>query len=220
MVDEVLDTVDGLILSAGGDVDPVRYGQDASPEVGGVDRARDVWELALLRAALDRGMPVLGICRGVQLINVAFGGTLVQHLPAVSELGHKDDARPVDDVHVVHVDPRSHLARVMGTTDFVQGRVGVNSMHHQAVDVVGEGLRAAAVAEDGTIEAIESVDGLPVFGVQWHPELLGAHPPQRRLMEWLIDGAAAHGRRRAVASSGNGNGNGVVPTPSDEPLLG
>ena len=86
----------------------------------------------------------------------------------------------------------------MGTTDFVEARVGVNSMHHQAVDRVGDGLRAAARAEDGTIEAVESAAGLPVFGVQWHPELLMAHPPQRRLLQWLVDHAAARARRTAA----------------------
>ncbi|MDQ2650788.1 MAG: gamma-glutamyl-gamma-aminobutyrate hydrolase family protein [Actinomycetota bacterium] len=181
---EALAGCHGLLLTGGGDVDPTRYGAEAHPEVYGVDPRRDAWELALLSAT---DLPVLGICRGSQLINVAAGGTLVQHLPDHTDVVHRDRERDREYVHEVDVTPVSRLHAVLG-----HRRVGVNSLHHQAVDRVGAGLQVVATATDGTIEAVESTGDRQVLAVQWHPELLAEREPHRSLFTWLIAAADAH----------------------------
>ena len=153
-LDAVLEVLDGLLLSGGGDVGPGRYGAEPLPEVAGVSEARDHWELLLADGARRRGLPTLGICRGAQLLNVAHGGTLVQHLPRHTDLAHRVADRPAEVVHDVVVDTTSRLAEVLGTVE-----LGVNSLHHQAVEVVGDGLRPVAWAPDGTIEAVEGAGG-------------------------------------------------------------
>jgi putative glutamine amidotransferase len=173
--------VDGLLLTGGGDVDPACYGAAPVPEVYGVDPRRDAFEAALVVAAARASLPVLGICRGSQILNVALGGTLHQHVPAVT--GHDHCLRDLayELVHDVSVARHSLLAATVGSDD-----VGVNSLHHQAVDRVGAGLRIVAWAEDGIVEGIES-DGFGRFlGVQWHPELLTDHAPHARLFRWLV----------------------------------
>lgn len=170
--------LDGLVLSGGGDVDPTRYGQAPAPEVAGVDVARDAWELALVAAAPPT-LPVLAICRGMQVLNVARGGTLVQHVP-----GHSERSRKLEVVHDVEIVPDTRLALVTGAQ-----RLGVNTLHHQAVDALGTGLRVAAHAPDGTVEAVEAADGSPVLGVQWHPELLQDRRRQELLFRWVVDAA-------------------------------
>lgn len=171
-VDDLLDAVDGIIVTGGGDVDPARYGEAAAPETDGVDERRDEFDLALWRRILDRRMPALGICRGVQVLNVAFGGTLHQHLP---------EHRLGDGLHPVTVEPSSRLAAVLGTTS-----IEANSLHHQAVARVGEGLRVTATSAEGGVEALE-VDGHPeVLAVQWHPELLRHVPAQLALFDDLV----------------------------------
>jgi putative glutamine amidotransferase len=177
----VVASLDALVLSGGGDVDPSLYGQIAVPEVDGLDAGRDAYELALLGAALTLGIPVLGICRGAQLINVARGGTLVQHLPGVTELSHREKDRVAEAVHTVDVAPDSFLATVTGSTV-----LGVNSLHHQAVDRVGAGLRVVGRAPDGVVEAIESAGPERLLGVQWHPELLVEDAAHVALFEWLV----------------------------------
>ena len=175
--------IDALLLTGGGDVDPAWYGSLPSPDLGKVDAARDGWEIALVRAAAARGLPVLGICRGAQLLNVAMGGTLEQHLPDVTDLRHCVDERCAEAVHDVHIGARSGLGAVVGTEV-----LGVNSLHHQAVADVGEGLVAVAWAEDGTVEAVEAAggdDNARMLGVQWHPELLTAMPGHGALFRWL-----------------------------------
>jgi putative glutamine amidotransferase len=179
-VDASLAGIDGLVLSGGGDVDPARYGEVAVPEVGGVVAARDEWELALVRAALAVDLPVLAICRGSQVLTVATGGTLIQHLPAVSALDHDVTHRERDAVHDVRLEPGSALARIVGVDV-----VGVNSMHHQAAAGLGDGLRAVGWTADGVVEAVE-VPGRPVIGVQWHPEHLVHMAPQRALFAWVV----------------------------------
>jgi len=176
---ETLFGLDGLLLTGGGDVDPKCYGQLRSNEIGGVDEERDVWELRLVLHAFRLSLPVLGICRGCQVLNVAFGGTLIQHLPARTSLPHLVLERE-RVAHMVRIEPGSQLARIEGKPN-----IGVNSIHHQAVDSVGEGLLAAAWAEDGTIEAIERPD-YPLIGVQWHPENLLDHASHSKLFEWLV----------------------------------
>jgi putative glutamine amidotransferase len=179
MAGVMLDGLDALLLSGGGDVDPGCYDQTAVAEVTGVDRSRDLWELELARMALKGELPTLAICRGAQVLNVACGGTLVQHLPAVTRLVHRDAEREQSLVHDVELDPASRLAALVSRTV-----VGTNTIHHQAVAEVGAGLKAVGWSEDGTIEAVESTTGRAI-GVQWHPERLTTHETHRRLFEWL-----------------------------------
>jgi len=190
---DVLSCLDGVLFTGGGDVDPARYGAVASPHVDGVDPARDAYEIALAEQAAAAGMPMLGVCRGAQVINIAFGGTLIQHLPDVSDLSHRERDRWAEPVHPVRVSQDSRLAEVVE-----RELVGVNSLHHQAVDVVGRGLRAVGWAGDGTIEAIEGLGPLRVLGVQWHPELLSAEPGHDALFGWLSR-EAAHARTLEAA---------------------
>jgi putative glutamine amidotransferase len=166
-VAEALAQLDGLMLSGGGDIDPARYGAPAAPETGSVREERDTAEFALLAAALSLRLPVLGICRGMQVINVARGGSLHQHLPAV--VGH-DGHAPVPGAfgsHPVRVAPGSRLAGILG-----RDRADVPTHHHQAVDRLGQGLTAVAWTEDGIIEGFEldPAESPFVLGVQWHPE--------------------------------------------------
>ncbi len=187
----LLDGIDGLVLSGGGDVDPRLYG--AAPETGlDVKPARDRFELALLGAARERRMPVLAICRGAQLVNVARGGTL-RSLRADPELrrGHRRLRG-----HPVELVPDSSLARLLGTDRLPR----VVSYHGQAVDRPGEGLRIVGRAGDGVVEAVELAPGAAQFwlvGVQWHPELSPRARLQRRLFTALVEAAATY---RADAS--------------------
>ncbi|MDQ1427731.1 MAG: putative glutamine amidotransferase [Acidimicrobiaceae bacterium] len=187
---EMLSSLDGLLLTGGGDVAAWYFGQEDGPEACGVDPARDAWELALLAAAGATGVPVLGICRGAQLLNVAAGGTLIPHLPAVTPVAHRVTERDREAVHTVEIEPASLLARVLG----IRAPIGVNSLHHQAVGQVAQGFRPVAWSPDGMIEAIESCER-PQLGVQWHPELLTARRDQAELFGWLARQAAA---RRAA----------------------
>jgi putative glutamine amidotransferase len=190
--EEVLSGLDGLLLTGGGDVAASCYGADPAPEAYGVDAARDAWELALVAAARAAGLPILGLCRGAQVLNVAAGGTLVQHLPVGTDESHKQYERDCEIVHPVEVDRASLLAAITGRRAF-----GVNTLHHQAVAEVGSSLRPVAWAPDGVIEAVESVDGRPLLGVQWHPELLTDQPPHDLLFAWLAQAAAD--RQGAIA---------------------
>ncbi|MFJ8899456.1 gamma-glutamyl-gamma-aminobutyrate hydrolase family protein [Streptomyces sp. NPDC102370] len=151
--------LDGLVVAGGPDVEPVRYGAEPDPRTGPPARARDAWELALIRAALDRRVPLLGICRGMQLLNVALGGTLVQHIDGHAEVPGTFGRHPVKPV------PGTRYA------DAVPEETSVPTYHHQAVDRLGTGLIPSAYAEDGTVEAVERPDGHWVVGVQWHPEM-------------------------------------------------
>jgi len=191
--EEVLSGLDGLLLTGGGDVAASWYGEDPAPEAYGVDAARDGWELALVAAARAAGLPILGVCRGAQVLNVAAGGTVIQHLPVGTDESHKQYERDGETVHPVEVDPTSLLAAITGPRAF-----GVNTLHHQAVADVGSGLRPVAWAPDGVIEAVESVDDRLLLGVQWHPELLTHQPPHDRLFAWLAQAAAD--RRGATVS--------------------
>lgn len=166
--DEVLDLLDGLILAGGADVDPVTYGADPHPQTAGTVPERDRFEIALARRALQRDLPVLGICRGMQLLNVACGGTLHQHLP--DSHGHEDHRRSPgsfdDSDHDVRLEPGSLAARAAG-----EQRHATKSHHHQGLDVLGEGLRVTGRAElDDLPEAIEAPGRRFALGVQWHPE--------------------------------------------------
>lgn len=156
-----LASLDGLLLSGGRDVNPARYGQERDSRTAEPDEKRDDFETGLLLDSLSRSMPILAICRGMQLLNVALGGTLHQHIEA-HEVRTKDPSEPV---HAVEVSAGTELRRA-----FERACVRVNSRHHQAIDRMGAGLTVSAVAGDGTIEAIEYSGAPFVIGVQWHPE--------------------------------------------------
>ncbi|HET9214560.1 MAG TPA: gamma-glutamyl-gamma-aminobutyrate hydrolase family protein [Gaiellaceae bacterium] len=163
-LEETLDVLDGLLLSGGSDLDPETYGADAHPETNGVRPERDRAELALLEAALARDMPVLAVCRGSQVLNVARGGDLVQHLPEV--VGH-DRHKHTPGVFA------DHDVEVLGGTrlhELVGDHAPVKSHHHQGFGTIGEGLRESARADDGTVEALEAPDRRFALGVLWHPE--------------------------------------------------
>jgi putative glutamine amidotransferase len=163
-VAETLDALDGIVFSGGSDLDPELYGHDPHPATFGVHANRDRAELALLGAAIERDMPVLAICRGSQVLNVALGGDLVQHLPeVVGDEKHKHTPGVFAD-HDVTVEPDSRLGRLLGD------RAPVKSHHHQGFGRLGEGLREAAWAEDGTLEALEAPQRRFALGVLWHPE--------------------------------------------------
>jgi gamma-glutamyl-gamma-aminobutyrate hydrolase PuuD len=183
-VEETLDALDGLILSGGSDLGP---GQEAHPETNGVVPERDSAELALLTAALVRDLPVLAICRGSQVLNVALGGDLVQHLPdSVGDETHKHSPGSFSD-HEIEVVPDERLYPILGE------RVAVKSHHHQGIGRVGDGLRVAAVADDGTVEAVWKPDSRFAVGVLWHPEA----GEDARLFDELVEQAAAyHADRR------------------------
>jgi putative glutamine amidotransferase len=187
-VDEILSHFDGLVFTGGGDVDPDRYGAERAPESGGIDSERDEAEIDLLEGAVALGMPILAVCRGIQILNVARGGSLVQHLPNITSEPHLVIDRRTEQVHAVRLDPASELSRIVGADS-----LGVNTLHHQAVDRVGAGLRAVAWAEDGTIEALED-DTHQLIAVQWHPEQLPQEFEQVRLFEWLLDRARCYRR--------------------------
>jgi putative glutamine amidotransferase len=194
-VDDLLARLDGVVLSGGGDVDPVHYGGDsAHPAVERIDAERDTFELAIARAVADRGVPSLSICRGCQVLNVALGGTLHEHLPDV--VGDSVAHRPSGDEHVRHaveIEPGSHLAGVMNTSSS-----SPVSSHHQAPDRVPPLLRVVARAADGTVEALE-LPGHPwLVAVQWHPEMSAAEDSeQQRIFDRLV-GAAKERRARAL----------------------
>ncbi|HEY9854642.1 MAG TPA: gamma-glutamyl-gamma-aminobutyrate hydrolase family protein [Stenomitos sp.] len=164
---EVLEGLDGLLLSGGEDVDPRYYGEEAIAELGTIDAHRDTQELPLAKAAAERQMPILAICRGVQLLNVALGGTLYQDLAAQhpGALQHVQELPVHESAHRVQLAPDSLVGRLAGSPG-----MAVNTFHHQAVKDLAPGFRATAWAEDGVIEAIEGAQGWTV-GVQWHPEL-------------------------------------------------
>jgi putative glutamine amidotransferase len=163
---ELAERIDAVVVNGGTDVDPARYGAAAAPTTNEPDVRRDTFEFGLVRAALQSELPVLGICRGMQLVNVELGGSLIQDVATVTELPHYV-VEPYDEpVHPIEIDADSVLARAMP-----ERGAGVNSVHHQGVDRLGAGLRPVAHAPDGTIEAIEDGSGR-VLGVQWHPEFL------------------------------------------------
>jgi gamma-glutamyl-gamma-aminobutyrate hydrolase PuuD len=181
-VEETLEALDGLLLSGGSDLDPELYDQEAHDETVGVHEERDRAELALLEAALKRDMPVLAICRGSQVLNVARGGDLVQHLPdVVGDEKHRHTLGVFAD-HEVTVEDGTRLASLLGD------RAPVKSHHHQGIGRIGEGLRVAAHAEDGTVEAVEDPSRRMALGVLWHPEA----GEDARLFDELVREAAQY----------------------------
>ncbi len=177
----LVERLDGLLLSGGTDVAPDRYGATPGPHLWPLSPERDEFELALVRAAIGRRLPILGSCRGIQLLNVHFGGTLIAHLPPDSGEAHSSKAYPrYVGRHEVIMEPGSTMADLYGSSAMV------NSYHHQGLDRVGEGLIATARARDGVVEAVEHAD-LPIIGVQWHPETMRFQEP---IWDWFVKAAA------------------------------
>ena len=175
---EAASLCDALLLTGGSDVDPFLYAEEPAPEVAGVDRGRDLSEMACVTDARTRGVRIFGICRGAQLLNVAFGGSLVQDLPSAGFTGHSDEVRWDRPVHGIDAKPDSLAAAAL------DGLTEVNSLHHQAVKDVGADLTATAWSADGVIEAVEA-DGL--LGVQWHPERMFHNEPRHLAgFRWLV----------------------------------
>ena len=198
---ELLARFDGLLLAGGGDIEPARYGAADHPAQYGMDPDRDELELELATTAVAMGVPVLGICRGVQLLNVAFGGTLIQHLPdGDGQIAHRDEAKQT--MHDVEVERGSRLAEALGQT-----RATCRSHHHQGLDRIGDGFRPVAWAPDGLVEGIERDQGWTV-GVLWHPEsTAAADPVQHRLLRAFVDVASRRGQafwRRSAEPVGFG----------------
>jgi len=187
-IPEALDVVEALILPGGGDIDPAHYGGVRHEANYGISAERDGFEMALARVALARSLPVLCICRGMQLVNVALGGDLVAHIPDHYGNGviHRNEGlKPVQ--HDVRIEPGSRLAGLLAATELT-----VHSVHHQAVGRLGKGLRPVAWAPDGVIEAFESTQHPFLIGVQWHPELAAlGDARQRRMFEALLARPAA-----------------------------
>jgi putative glutamine amidotransferase len=203
-IDTLLERVDGVCLPGGPDLQPSTYGEQPHPQLGPIEPRVDAVELQLVRAADRRKLPVLGICRGMQVLNVARGGTLHQHLPDVvgdpqSPPSGAADHHPIQHrqvehgsvtTHRVDIAPRSRVRRALGGP-----RLEVNSFHHQAVCTLGQDLVATAWAPDGTIEAVEGPGGRLVLGVQWHAEGLEAHAP---LFDLLISAAVGDTEERVA----------------------
>jgi putative glutamine amidotransferase len=186
----LLDRLDGICLSGGPDLDPAAYGARAHEQLGPTEPQLDRFELELARAADSVGMPLLGICRGAQALNVARGGTLHQHVE-----GHRQTELATQPVHAVRIAPRSRASRVLKTRATM-----VNSFHHQAVDELGEDLVVTAWAPDGTIEAIEDRRHPFLLAVQWHAETLVDTPSQLALFRALVEAASGRGALGTLAA--------------------
>jgi putative glutamine amidotransferase len=178
---EMVAHLDGLVLTGGADVEPEHYDQEPDENLGATEPDRDAWEMALLAAARAKDIPVLAICRGLQLVNVVFGGTLRQHVELEEGAGH-----PQWDVDGHQTTHQVNLVEGTLTSALFPHEIGVNSLHHQVVEEVGEGLIVSAKASDGEVEGLETPDG-KILAVQWHPELLKKPDPT---FVWLVDEAS------------------------------
>ncbi len=192
-ISPLLDRLSGVLLSGGPDLDPAAYGRAAHPELGRTEPQLDVFEVQLAREADARGLPILGICRGAQALNIARGGTLHQHLPEITDgsIVHRQSQPGSQATHEVRIAPSSGLAAVVGCP-----RMDVNSFHHQSVERLGEHLHAVAWAKDGVIEGIEGREESLVLGVQWHAETLVDDPAQLALFRHLVAASEERERKR------------------------
>ena len=196
----IIRSLDGLLLSGGSDLNPGYYGEEPAPELNSTLPERDAFEMALVGLALRRGIPVFGICRGMQILNVALGGTLYQDLPSQWEgdvLKHRQVTPKWQPTHEVEVREGAYIAEVMG-----REVVKVNSYHHQGIKDMAEGLVVAGRSSDGVVEAVEARDLSEswLLGVQWHAEAMrGAGPQQERLFEAHVSAAERHALREAAA---------------------
>lgn len=181
---ELLSRADGLILTGGADVDPARYGEEMQSCCGSISPERDSIDYKLIRIALEMKLPILAICRGMQILNCYFGGTLYQDIGEQygKELFHPNYSIPRSDAHMMKYVTGSHLREVIG-----QDESWVNSRHHQAVKKLADCMAPAAYAPDGLLEAMEPKDGSPILAIQWHPESLEERlPEQKNLFAWLM----------------------------------
>jgi len=189
LLDELLDTLDGLLFTGGEDIHPSFYDEVVEERCGRIDQERDRFELELAEAALDRQIPILGICRGIQLLNVVLGGSLYQDLsyrPGTFPHHLSPGEKRYEPVHRVNLQPESHLAKVFGTL-----ALDVTSTHHQLLKDVAPGLKAVAFADDGVVEGVEAEDYPFLLAVQWHPErMIGKHPEQLALFRALVQAAS------------------------------
>lgn len=186
----IFERLDGLCLSGGVDVGPTHYGEVPEPGLGRVDAARDDTELKVARWALEKDLPVIGICRGIQLLNVAAGGSLYQDLPSQFSEAHVHDYTPGESpwerpTHSVRIADDSALSQILGTRE-----LAINSFHHQAVKQAAPGFRAVAWAEDGVVEGIEDPERRFALGIQWHPEgMFRTDPGARRIFAAFVEAA-------------------------------
>jgi putative glutamine amidotransferase len=192
---QVLDMADGLLLAGGVDVAPALFGEEPHPRLGKVDAERDAAEMILAKRALEIGIPLLAICRGIQVLNVAAGGTLYQDIASQSPHTLKHDcfypAHPRDHIaHTVAIEPESRLSAIMGQGAVPPCGVPVNSLHHQSIEDLGSGLQIVAKAPDGVVEAAEGTGDAWVVAVQWHPEELPARPDMRALFHAFVEAAS------------------------------
>lgn len=173
LVDGYLDICDGLVFTGGADINPICYGEEADPSLGMTDYSRDLFELALMEGAIERDLPVLAICRGMQILNVVRGGSLVQHIPdQEASLNHSFLGRRADPAHEVLFEDASLFSQVFGREAYV------NSSHHQGLKDLGQGIRVLGRARDGQIEAVGLEGANFIYGVQWHPEEMVARDPR------------------------------------------
>ena len=187
-LESIIDRLDGICLSGGPDIEPACYGALPHAELGPTEPEVDLFELGLVRAARRRGLPILAICRGMQVLNVSRGGSLVQHLPDLSQdITHRQAGPASEPSHAVTITADTKLARIAEAE-----RIDVNSFHHQAIDRLGAGLEPVAWSDDGVIEAIEAPGEAFTLGVQWHAECLTARAEHARLFSGLIDAAEDH----------------------------
>jgi putative glutamine amidotransferase len=185
----LLDRLDGICLSGGPDLDPQSYGANPHTELGPTEPDLDRFELGMARGADAREMPILAICRGTQALNVARGGSLIQHLPEISEeIPHRQKNPGNETSHPIEIEPGSRLAMALGDDEVeIAAELDVNSFHHQAIERLGEGLKITARAPDGTIEGIEDPSRPFVIGVQWHAETLVHRPYEAALFRNFVE---------------------------------
>lgn len=172
-----IENIDGLLLSGGQDLHPHHYNEEPSPKIGTICLERDRYEIAAVRHASSLNIPIFGVCRGLQLLNVVFGGSLHQDIP-----GHSQKMKREEAFHTIEIVPGTKMHKIFGAE-----KVKTNSFHHQAVKHLAPGFRATACANDGTIEGIERIEGSFVMGVQWHPEMMvNLHPEMQKLFDAFV----------------------------------
>lgn len=197
LAETYVEQANGVLFSGGVDVDPLHFGQTPHPQLGFIDEARDLFELALYKAAKRKGIPILGICRGIQLINVAEGGTLHQHLPALPETIQHSQMNPDGSLfHEIRLDSSSALTKAYGKIT-----IRTDSYHHQGIDNVGKELKAVAWTQDGLVEGVEGTGKTFVLGVQWHPEMSYIkYPEQLAPFVVFIDAVREGSREEALVT--------------------